>query len=185
MANAAKYARRLKHIRKVKAAIRFQEQARERLMAIKKKKHESKQYLLQADDNFVHEPRRKLKDTLKRAEQDWKLGPLRQNFAVGVDAKLWGVAARKDMQKPTLPEHWFGSADREEKAIAKGVQKLIPEHVRRDYSPIAVDDRVVVLRGRDAGKIGVVRSVYKNTNSLLVENLNKVSSNVMHYSMSN
>jgi large subunit ribosomal protein L24 len=42
------------------------------------------------------------------------------------------------------------------------------------YFHIVKDDRVVIMRGRERGKIGKVQSVMARTHEVLVEGLNKV-----------
>lgn len=168
--NPAKYAQRLKHIRKIKAAIRYQEKTKERLAPIKEENKETKQYILQRLAYNSKQIRGEKRTARKNAEEDWNLGPLRPNRAVGPDAVRHGAFKREQMREPQIPEHWFGAKE----SVQKRMKTQIPRNVLHDQWHIVKDDRVVVIRGREKNKIGYVNEVLKESNQVTLRDLNKV-----------
>jgi large subunit ribosomal protein L24 len=168
--NAAKYAQRLKAIRKVKAAIRYQLQARKRLEPIRKERKETKAYIVGNLQRIKDVIKGDAKAARKRAREDFELGPLRPNRAVGEAAATYGTMGRADMSMPPIPKHWFGAGEK----LQKRMKTRIPEHVLSDQWPIVEGDRVVVIRGRELDKIGTVKTVDKENSSLVITDINKV-----------
>ncbi len=124
-----------------------------RAAKVRKSKDESEQRLLDQQDATLR--RRTTITTLKNARlarrEDWQLGPLAPKRDVGAQADTYGTLDTRILRAPELPtekrtKHW---------AIVAG-------------------DRVVIMEGKDKGKIGVVQSISKETNHLTVEGLNKV-----------
>lgn len=89
-----------------------------------------------------------------RAEEkeDHRLGPLKPRRAVG----------KQELES-------FGSFDR-----MRLVPPKVPEKHRIRFWNIVQKDRVVILTGRDRHKIGTVKRIDKENNSLIVEGLNMV-----------
>lgn len=83
--------------------------------------------------------------------EDWNLGPLAPNRAVGRQANKYG--AMTDMQIQPIK---------------------IPKHLRRKQWPIVEGDRVTIIKGPDKGKIGVIQSLNKDTETIVIDGLNMV-----------
>jgi large subunit ribosomal protein L24 len=167
--NAAKYARKLKHIRKVKAALRFQEDTRSRLKPIKEQNQYTKHYIKRSlEFNQLNDEN--IKTAEENHEEDWKLGPLRPNRAVGPRADVYGAMRPEEVMSPTVPDHWYGA-----KANVQGRMKTrIPENVCLDRWPIVEGDRVVVIRGPQTNKVGIVSTVVKSRNEVTIEGIGQV-----------
>ncbi|KAF2184419.1 hypothetical protein K469DRAFT_502648, partial [Zopfia rhizophila CBS 207.26] len=90
-----------------------------------------------------------LETARKNRLEDWNLGPLRPNRAIGRDAEKYG-------------------------ALEAGQMRLIdvPEHMRRKEWPIVEGDRVVIIKGRNRGKIGVVKKLSKTREEVQIKDLN-------------
>jgi large subunit ribosomal protein L24 len=168
--NAAKHAQKLKHIRKIKAAIRFREAEKKRLAPIIKENKESKQYILQRLRHEHETTKSDIVTARQNAKEDWYLGPLRPNRAIGVNAERYGVMDRKQLRDPEIPKHWFGAKE----SVQKRMKYKIPENVLRNQWPIVKGDRVVVIRGRELNKIGEVEDVVKESNQIVIKDMNKV-----------
>lgn len=89
-----------------------------------------------------------------RAEEkeDYRLGPLKPRRAVG----------KRELET-------FGAFDR-----MRVIPPLVPEKHRINFWNIVKDDRVVILTGPDRHKIGIVKRIDKDNNTLVVERLNMV-----------
>jgi large subunit ribosomal protein L24 len=167
--NAAKYAQRLKHKRHVMSAIRFMEGRRKRIAPIVEKNKKSKEFIVQSLKWKYNHLRVPAEEALKNAREDWELGPLRPNRAIGADKELYGTVDRAQLRRPEVPEHWFDA----EAWVQKRMKEKIPENVLFNRYPIVVDDRVVVIRGREANKIGKVKDILTENNTVIVTGLNK------------
>ena len=172
--NAAKYAQKLKHIRKVKAAIKYQETTRKSLEPLKKQRKDVKEYMSQKSSHIAAS-RRDFKTARRNAREDWILGPLRPNRAIGAHAERYGAVLREQARGPDLPKHWYGAGP----SLQKRMKTRIPKHILHDQWPIVEDDRVIVIRGREKNKVGVVSEILKNSNELTIQDLNKVYSLTM------
>jgi large subunit ribosomal protein L24 len=89
-----------------------------------------------------------------RQREDWELGPLAPRRDVGtLGYKQWGTAPEpavmgdEEMELPPWEQVWM---------------------------PIAVGDRVVIIRGHDKGKIGVVINASKKGQTVKLDGLFKV-----------
>ncbi|KAI9806191.1 MAG: hypothetical protein M1825_006306 [Sarcosagium campestre] len=87
----------------------------------------------------------------RNRREDWELGPLAPRRDVGTERELIGAM---DGRRARLRE--------------------VPREERIRFWPIVPDDRVVLLDGRDKGKIGVVKTTNSKTNGLTVSGLNMV-----------
>jgi large subunit ribosomal protein L24 len=172
--NAAKHARKLKHIRRVKNAIRYEENRRERLKPIKEQRQATKDYILQRL-HLQKIQNQKIKAALQNADEDWKLGPLRPNRAVGYDPAAYGAANRNTydghITHASFPDHWYGADPK----VQKRMKERIPTNVLLNQWPIVAGDRVVVVRGLYANKVGKVLDVDKEDNTVTVEGIDEVS----------
>ncbi|KAF2490956.1 hypothetical protein BU16DRAFT_530537 [Lophium mytilinum] len=81
--------------------------------------------------------------------QDWRLGPLAPNRNYGTDGDTFGGVDRNAVSPLPLPE----SLQIKDWNIVEG-------------------DRVVLLRGLDKGEIGIVKQLLRDTNHLIVNQLN-------------
>lgn len=84
--------------------------------------------------------------------EDWMLGPLAPNRAAGKDGGGYGMLS---FSSTTLPF-------------------VAPSH-REEYFNFAAEDRVVVVKGRERGKIGKVKETNEERQSLMLTNVNMVS----------
>lgn len=81
------------------------------------------------------------------------------------------------MLGPLAPRRTFSKLEVEEYGVVSDERimgKYVPKDQRIKYWDIAVGDRVVILEGQDRHKIGVVKSLDKPRNAVLVENMNMV-----------
>ncbi|KAF1839123.1 KOW motif domain-containing protein [Decorospora gaudefroyi] len=170
--NAARQAKRLKEIRKVKYAIKWHERARKKRQELQQQRWESKQSVLQRlgwEHENIHQVRKK---ALANAEEDWKLGPLRPNRAFGPSADKYGALTPDQVSKPEIPV--VLQKNRNEYRQKKGLELEYPLVVDdKRYFPIVKGDRVVVLKGKAAGKVGTVGNIFPRTHEVVVKNLNK------------
>jgi len=171
--NAARQAKKLKEVRKVKHAIQWHERERKKRQEIKQERWESKQAVLQRimweNENIKGVKKR----ALANAKEDWKLGPLRPNRAIGSNADKYGALTANQMQKPEIPvkTQKNRNAVREKKGLELEYPLVVDD---KKYFPIVKDDRVVILKGKDAGKIGVVQEIIPRTHEIIVKDLNMV-----------
>jgi large subunit ribosomal protein L24 len=175
--NAAKQAQRLKAIRKVKAALKYREAQKERLKPLIDQRKEGKEYKERMAQHFVQGRYSDLSKARQHAREDWKLGPLRPNRAVGPNADRYGAIGRDQVRAPSLPKYWFGAALPENRSrikMPKHVWERIPQHILNNHWPIVKDDRVVIVQGREKNKVGIVREIFKDSNEIIVKDLNKV-----------
>ncbi|KAF2652464.1 hypothetical protein K491DRAFT_781043 [Lophiostoma macrostomum CBS 122681] len=168
--NAARHARQLKQIKKVQDAIRYRDSVLERLQPVKEKRRETKEYFLTRERINALVTNNNIRAARNNAREDWDLGPLRPNRAIGEDAETLGIYQREGLRDVPIPKHWVGSGDE----VQKKVKARLPEHVLRDQWPIVEGDRVVVIRGQSKNKIGVVQELLKENNMVLVKDVNKI-----------
>lgn len=91
--------------------------------------------------------------------EDWMLGPLAPNRLAGKDAGGYGMV---DFQATRSP--------------------LVLKAEREKYFNFAVNDRVVVMSGREKGKIGKVREVDEEQQTVALIDVNMVSFSAFMYS---
>ncbi|KAE8843608.1 hypothetical protein PTNB73_09327 [Pyrenophora teres f. teres] len=170
--NAARQAKKLKEIQKVKHAIQWHERERKKRQELKQARWDSKQAVLQRimwENEHIKGVRKR---ALATAKEDWKLGPLRPNRAIGPKADKYGALTPPQVQKPQIPLKT--QQNRNEVREKKGLPLEYPLVVdEKRYFPIVKGDRVVILKGKDAGKIGKVRDVVEETHEIVLEHLNK------------
>ncbi|KAF9693829.1 hypothetical protein EKO04_008363 [Ascochyta lentis] len=169
--NAARQAKKAKEIRHVKGAIVWHEKQRLKRKALMREQFEAKQTWMQREkwerDNIT-EVRRK---ALRNAAEDWKLGSLRPNRAVNVEQGKYAVVQPTQVQKPEIPTkvHARRNMHNEKKGLAPEYPLVVDD---KKYFPIVKGDRVVVLTGRDKGKIGTVLAAVPRTHEFIVQGVN-------------
>lgn len=169
--NAARQAKKLKEIRKVKGAIVWHEKERKKRQELMQERWDSKQAVLQRIRWENEHVKGVKEEALRNAKEDWKLGPLRPNRAVGEGADKYGALTAMQMQKPEIPTRT--QKNRNEFKEKKGLELEYPLVVDdKKYFPIVKDDRVVVLKGKDKGKIGVVQEIIDRTHEVIVKGIN-------------
>jgi large subunit ribosomal protein L24 len=173
--NAAREAKRLKEVRRVKGAIEWNVKTREKRQKLARERWESKQSLAQRKkwelDNIINIR----KKALENAREDWLLGPLRPNRAIGGAGEKYGALSGEQVQRPEIPVHTW--KHRNEMRVKRGLEPEYPLVVDDEkYFHIAKDDRVVVIRGRERGKIGVVQSTIARTHQVFITDVNTVCS---------
>lgn len=92
-----------------------------------------------------------LRDAEARWKEDWMKGPMAPRRDTGEEGKTFGAFTTQAINAPRLPQH-----------------------LRRKYINIAPGDRVAILKGKDAGKIGEVSSVDEATEHLSIKGHNTV-----------
>lgn len=169
----AKQLQKLKEIKKVKAAIRWHERARKKRQAIAKDRHESKSTAISLQAWTKENAHDIEKRALRNAREDWFLGPLRPNRAIGSGAGRYGAMEAEELRRPAIPVRV--QKNRNEVREKKGLQLEYPFVVDdKKYFHIVQDDRVVLMKGREKGKIGVVDSISEESHEAIVKDLNKV-----------
>ncbi|KAF2273243.1 uncharacterized protein EI97DRAFT_436298 [Westerdykella ornata] len=167
--NAAKHARRLKEIRRVKAAMRFREAQRKRWLEEKEKRLLVKDHQQRLEE-LERGRKTAIQQSIDNAAEDWKRAHLRPNRAGGTKAAEYGAVPPEQLRSNlNIPKHWVGI---DESSPRKSNTPKIPDAVRLNQWPIAKGDRVVVMQGPDAGKIGTVTDIRKDEHSLIVDDLN-------------
>ncbi|KAL1612363.1 hypothetical protein SLS60_000589 [Paraconiothyrium brasiliense] len=171
-AKTARQLAKIREIRKVKGAIRWHERAREQRHKIVKERADDKRVFNEVrkwrQDNVV----KPIKEAKRNLREDYELGPLRPNRAVGPGADKYGVLGMEQLRRPPIAvDTWRRKNEARE---AKGVEPEYPLVVDdKKYFPIAVDDRVMVMKGREQGKIGVVQDVIADSHEVVIQGINK------------
>ena len=83
--------------------------------------------------------------------EDWMLGPLAPNRLAGKDAGGYGMMDFQSLRPPN-----------------------ILKSEREEFFNFAVDDRVVVVTGREKGKIGKVREIDEERQAVVLADVNMV-----------
>lgn len=173
--NAARQAKKLKEIRKVKGAIVWHERERKKRQELAQERYDSKQAAIQRVKWEYDNVTKVKREALRRAKEDWQLGSLRPNRAIGEREQKYGTLTLEQMQKPEIPVHT--QKNRNEARSKKGLDPEYPLVVDdKKYFHIVKDDRVVVIRGREKGKIGIVHEIMDRTHDVIVRGLNMVCS---------
>jgi large subunit ribosomal protein L24 len=93
-----------------------------------------------------------IKAERKNRREDWMLGPLAPNRLAGNDAGGYGMLGFESIRQP-----------------------LVPKQERVKWFNFAVDDRIVVVNGREKGKIGKITTIDKERQTVEVAGINMVS----------
>jgi large subunit ribosomal protein L24 len=170
---SAKHLKKVKEMKQVETAIKWHERARKKRQALKADAWESKQTVLRSlrwEKAQVQDVKRQ---ALKHAREDWKLGPLRPNRAIGDEARTYGAMDQEGMRRPPVPVRV--QKNRNEVREKKGKELLYPIVVDdKKYFHIVAGDRVVVINGREKGKIGTVYDVLSESHEVIIKDVNKV-----------
>jgi large subunit ribosomal protein L24 len=171
--NAARQAKKLSEIRHVKGAIRWAERTRKERQKKALERLEHKQMHIGAmrwEWQNVTSVRQR---ALRNAREDWMLGPLRPNRAIGAGREKYGALNARHAQKAIQePRVLARENDQREKRGQEVKYPLIVDE--KKYFPIVAGDRVTVVRGRSAGCVGIVRDVVGKTHDVVIDNVNKV-----------
>lgn len=174
--NAARQAKRLKEVRKVENAIVWHERERKKRQKLYQERHESKQAAIGRMKWENENIKKVTRKALSNAREDWQLGNLRPNRAIGEEEGKYGALTAEQVQKPDIPVHT--QKHRNETRERKGLEMESPLVVDdKKYFHIEKNDRVVVINGREKGKIGVVKSIIARTHDVVVTDINKVRLN--------
>lgn len=173
----ARHLAKIRAIRKVKGAIRWHERAREKRRKVVDERHADRAVYEGLEkwkrDNVVG-PIKAAKYNLR---EDYELGPLRPNRAVGREAESYGVVGMEDWSRPSIPTE--SQKRRNDVRTARGLDPLYPLVVDdKKFFHIAKDDRVMIMKGREKGKIGVVESIRPESHEVTVKDINKVQGGV-------
>ncbi len=170
--NAAREARRLKEIRHVKAAIRWHEQHRAEQTKLRLARYKHKTARQNQIKGRAFE-RRRIKVAQNNVKEDWLLGPLRPNRAVGEHAGRYGAIDREafSFREKDMDLHETMNQRREKKGLEPKYPLI---HDKQKYFPIAKEDRVIVIKGRSKNIIGVVEDIDTATDEFSIKNTNQV-----------
>jgi large subunit ribosomal protein L24 len=142
-------------------------QAARKLVKVEKEKAAKELREALRDRTTFEASRRKvLKDAKQMAEEDWKLGLLAPRRDVGRVANTFGSLDQMDSTPPpALPQYrrWQAAMGKRE-ASGKGWFG----------NQFYVNDRVVVIEGREKGKIGVISEVNKRNQTVKLKDMNMV-----------
>jgi large subunit ribosomal protein L24 len=172
-AKSARHVAKIKAMRKVKGAIRWQEHAREKRQKLVKERSDDKRAFNEVrkwrQENVV----KPIKEAKKNIKEDYEMGPLRPNRAVGPGADKYGILGIESMRRPAIAvDTWRRKNEARE---AKGFEPEYPLVVDdKKYFPIAADDRVIVMKGREQGKIGVIAEVLPDSHEVVIKDINQV-----------
>jgi large subunit ribosomal protein L24 len=100
---------------------------------------------------------KEIKQRRVERREDWELGPLAPRRDVGDKKDTFGTVSTQRMRGPVLT-------------------KAVLDEVGGRYLTLVKGDRVVLLEGRDKGKIGKIQSTDRLRAECTVEGLNMVSS---------
>jgi large subunit ribosomal protein L24 len=132
--------------------VRNQSLKRERRLDEKKLKDEVRQFW---NDKIItgRAQRSNIKAERKHRREDWVLGPLAPNRLAGHDAGSYGMLDRRSLRHP-----------------------VIPERSREKYFNFAINDRAVIVKGREKGKIGRIREIDEKNSTVILADINMVRS---------
>ncbi|KIW05332.1 uncharacterized protein PV09_03851 [Verruconis gallopava] len=141
---------------------RYRERRQE--LADKKKEKDDDKKKISAAGIYMAAIKQPAKDAMKAMKEDWELGPLAPRRDVGEMAGRLGTV---DMGLHHL--HPLSKRQKEE------VKKAMGDNEFR------VHDRVVVLTGRDRGKIGQILEIDEENLSATIDGINKIPIHVPKY----
>jgi hypothetical protein len=171
--NAARQAKKAKEIAHVKGAIVWHEKQRLARKKMMKERYDEKS-VGSMQKRWEHENiTLKKRKALRNAAEDWKLGPLRPNRAVDVADGKYAVVQPGQIQRPEIPAwvHQRISERKEKKGLVPDYPLVVDDN---KYFPMVKGDRVVVIRGKEKGKIGTVLTVVPRTHEFIVQGINMV-----------
>jgi large subunit ribosomal protein L24 len=171
--NAVRQAKKAKEIRQVKAAIVWHERERKKRQEVRHERWEAVTNFRRETARYNNKEQRRVSAALGNMREDWRLGPLRPNRAVGEGADKYGALTAEQVQKPIIPIHKqrHKNEDREKQGLEPEYPLVVDGE--RIYH-IARDDRVVVVHGREKGKIGIVQGFNDDTHRVIVKGVNMV-----------
>ena len=169
----AKQLQKRKHIKHVFKAIRYQKMVRARKAPLIKERREFKGFLAEKEKWEKDWGKGNIKKARENFKEDWHLGPLRPNRATGEGAEKYGALEREEIRKPQIPVHMQRRRNEVREKYGKDIEwPMVVD--KKKYFPIVQNDRVVVIRGREMHKIGIVESLDEDTHEVIVKGLNMV-----------
>lgn len=154
-------------------AIEWHKRERTKRQKLYQERWESRQAYIQSrkwEKENVHDVKVK---ALSAVREDWRLGNLRPNRAIGEEVGKYGALTSEQVQKPEIPVHTQKSLN--EARVVAGLEPEYPLVVDdKKYFHIQKDDRVVVVNGREKGKIGIVKDILARTHDVVVAGVNMV-----------
>jgi large subunit ribosomal protein L24 len=170
---SAKHLKKLKEIKQVETAIKWHERARKKRQALAGDRYEAKMVAVQKlkwEKRNIIRPKRAV---IRKAREDYLLGPLRPNRAFGQYGEKYGLMTSDMLRRPNIPVKVH--KQRREIQEKKGWEVEYPLVVGdKKYFPIVEGDRVVVMKGREKGKIGVVSDVIEPSHEVVIQGINTV-----------
>ncbi|KAF2704774.1 hypothetical protein K504DRAFT_537787 [Pleomassaria siparia CBS 279.74] len=169
----AKALQKIKHIKHVKQAIKYHEALRARRDTEFKEDFDRRQRERAKRDYDARYTRGDVKNARRNYREDWAMGPLRPNRAVGINAELYGAMGRDQMQYPQI--HIESQKMKNKLREKAGLDPEWPIIVDdKMVYPIAKNDRVVVIRGKEMNTIGVVQEIHEESHMVQLKDVNKV-----------
>jgi large subunit ribosomal protein L24 len=169
----AKALQKIKHIKHMKNAIRHHEATRAKKDPIFKERFNAKQARLQEEQYHAKFTRGDVKKAKRNYKEDWALGPLRPNRAVGENAELYGAMEKDQLRWPDVPIPTQRMRNKlREKAGLDPEWPIVIDDMK--VYPFAKGDRVVVIRGKEMNKIGVIENINEEAHVVELKDVNKV-----------
>lgn len=172
-ARTARQLAKIRDINKVKTAIKWHERERAKRQALAEARWESKRTALERQAHVKKNIKDPIKEARRNLREDYKLGPLRPDRAVGHDAERYGALPARRLTRPEVSVKVQEAKNKAREA--KGLEPEYPFVVDdKKYFHIAKGDRVMVMKGREQGKIGIIDEVAASSHDVTVKGLNKV-----------
>jgi large subunit ribosomal protein L24 len=171
--HSAKHLKKLKEIKQVETAIKWHERARKKRQALAEDRWQAKQVAVQRIKWEKRNVIRVRRAVIRRAHEDYIMGPLRPNRAFGQHGEKYGVMTSDMLRRPSIPVkvHKQRNEIREKKGWEIEYPLVVDD---QKYFPIVEGDRVVVMKGREKGKIGIVSDVVEFSHEVIIKDVNKV-----------
>jgi hypothetical protein len=166
---------KIKHIKHMKNAIRHHEATRAKKEPIFKERFNGKQARLQEEQYHAKFTRGDVKKAKRNYKEDWALGPLRPNRAVGENAELYGAMEKDQLRWPDVPIPTQRMRNKLREKAGLNPEWPIVIDDRKVY-PFVKGDRVVVIRGKEMNKIGIIENINEEAHMVELKDVNKVRS---------
>lgn len=168
----AKALQKIKHIKQIKSSIKYHEAARAKKAPIFQERFEGTQARLRKEKYDAKWIKGDIKIARRNYREDWALGPLRPNRAVGENAELYGALDKDQLRFPEIPIATQRMKNKlREKAGLDPEWPIVVEDKR--LYPIVKNDRVVVIRGKEMNKIGIVENISEDSHMVELKDVNK------------
>jgi large subunit ribosomal protein L24 len=171
----AKALQKIKHIKHMRSAIKHHEATRAKKEPIFKERFDGKQARLQEEHYHAKFTRGDVKKAKRNYKEDWALGPLRPNRAVGENAELYGAMEKDQLRWPDVPVPTQRMRNKLREKAGLDPEWPIVIDDRKVY-PFVKGDRVVVIRGKEMNKIGIIENINEDAHMVELKDVNKVRS---------